>query len=146
MLSDEDYLKFIRPYLKYAVSDKSEEWINRLLLIYKDHLSYGSEINEIVSIFFNDEFNISKENEEFLESDPVIKEVLLSYKNELNNLSEWNIENIAEVINIVKEKTGVKGKLLYMPVRIKISGVEHGPELPDEIYLIGKDKVIDRLS
>lgn len=146
MLSDEDYLKFIRPYLKYDVSDKSEEWINRLLLIYKDHLSYGSEINEIVSIFFNDEFNISKENEEFLESDPVIKEVLLSYKNELNNLSEWNIENIAEVINIVKEKTGVKGKLLYMPVRIKISGVEHGPELPDEIYLIGKDKVIDRLS
>ena len=146
MLSDEDYLKFIRPYLKYDVSDKSEEWINRLLLIYKDHLSYGSEINEIVSIFFNDEFNISKENEEFLESDPVIKEVLLCYKNELNNLSEWNIENIAEVINIVKEKTGVKGKLLYMPVRIKISGVEHGPELPDEIYLIGKDKVIDRLS
>lgn len=146
MLSDEDYLKFIRPYLKYDVSDKSEEWINRLLLIYKDHLSYGREINEIVSIFFNDEFNISKENEEFLESDPVIKEVLLSYKNELNNLSEWNIESIAEVINIVKEKTGVKGKLLYMPVRIKISGVEHGPELPDEIYLIGKDKVIDRLS
>lgn len=146
MLSDEDYLKFIRPYLKYDVSDKSEEWINRLLLIYKDHLSYGSEINEIVSIFFNDEFNISKENEEFLESDPVIKNVLLCYKNELNNLSEWNIENIAEVINIVKEKTGVKGKLLYMPVRIKISGVEHGPELPDEIYLIGKDKVIDRLS
>ena len=33
-----------------------------------------------------------------------------------------------------------------MPIRIKISGVEHGPELPDEIYLIGKEKVIDRLS
>ena len=33
-----------------------------------------------------------------------------------------------------------------MPIRIKISGVEHGPELPDEIYLIGKDKVIDRLK
>ena len=33
-----------------------------------------------------------------------------------------------------------------MPIRIKISGVEHGPELPDELYLIGKDKVIERLS
>ncbi len=33
-----------------------------------------------------------------------------------------------------------------MPIRIKISGVEHGPELPDEIYLIGKERVLDRLK
>ena len=64
----------------------------------------------------------------------------------MNSLASWDVESIAEVITKVKDKTGVKGKLLYMPIRIKISGVEHGPELPDEIYLIGKDKVIDRLS
>ena len=76
----------------------------------------------------------------------MINEVINCYKEELTNLKEWHVEDIANVINIVKEKTGVKGKLLYMPIRIKISGVEHGPELPDEIYLIGKEKVIDRLS
>lgn len=144
-LSDEEYLKFVRPFLTYDVSLKSEEWVNKLLLIYKDHISYGKEINDVVSIFFNDEFNISKENKEFLESDENIPVVLKAYYEEINNINEWNIENIAEVINKVKEKTGIKGKLLYMPVRIKISGVEHGPELPDEIYLIGKDKVLDRL-
>ncbi|MBE6156438.1 MAG: glutamate--tRNA ligase [Firmicutes bacterium] len=145
-LSDEDYLKFVKPFLTYDVSDKSEEWVNKLLLIYKDHLSYGNEINELVGIFFNDEINISRENQEFLNSDENIPLVISAYKNELSNITEWNVENIAEVINKVKEKTGIKGKLLYMPMRIKISGVEHGPELPDEIYLIGKDKVIDRLK
>jgi len=145
-LSDEEYLKFIRPFLKLNISDKSEEWINKLLLIYKDHLSYGNEINELVNIFFNDEINISKENMEFLNSDENIPIVINTYREELESLKEWNIENIAEVINIVKERTGVKGKLLYMPIRIKISGIEHGPELPDEIYLIGKEKVLDRLK
>lgn len=145
-LSDEDYLKFVRPFLTYDVSDKEEEWVNRLLLIYKDHLSYGSEINDLVNIFFNDDINISEENKNFLASDENIPLVINTYREELENLKEWNIENIAEVINIVKEKTGVKGKLLYMPIRIKISGIEHGPELPDEIYLIGKDKVINRLK
>ena len=145
-LSDEEYINYIKPFLNHDVTNKSEEWINKLLLIYKDHISYGKEINDVVNIFFNDEINISKENQEFLESDPMINEVINCYKEELANLKEWRVEDIANVINIVKEKTGVKGKLLYMPIRIKISGVEHGPELPDEIYLIGKEKVIDRLS
>lgn len=145
-LSDEEYLKFVRPFLTLDVSDKSEEWINKLLLIYKDHLTYGNEINNLVDIFFNDEICISEENLLFLNSDENIPVVINAYREEINNIIEWNVENIAEVITKVKEKTGVKGKLLYMPIRIKISGVEHGPELPDEIYLIGKDKVLDRLN
>ena len=145
-LSDEEYLEFVRPFLTYDISNKSEEWVNKLLLIYKDHISYGKEINEVVSIFFNDELNISKECMEFLESDENIPVVINAYKEEINNITDWNVENISIVINKVKEKTGIKGKLLYMPIRIKISGVEHGPELPDEIYLIGKDKVLERLN
>ncbi len=145
-LSDEDYLKFIRPFFTKDVSDKNEEWVDKLLLIYKDHLNYGKEINELVDIFFNDEITISKENQEFLNSDENIPKVIATYKEELANLNEWTTDNIAEVINIVKEKCNVKGKLLYMPIRIKISGVEHGPELPDEIYLMGKEKVLERLS
>jgi len=145
-LADEEYLKFVRPFLTYDVSEKSEEWVNRLLLIYKDHISYGKEINDVVGIFFNNEINISEENKLFLESDENIPVVINAYREELTSIEDWNVENIANVINIVKEKTGVKGKLLYMPMRIKISGVEHGPELPDEIYLIGKEEVIKRLS
>jgi len=145
-LSDEDYLKFIKPFLKLDVSEKSDEWINKLLLIYKEHLSYGNEINELVDIFFNDEISISEESQEFLNSDENIPVVINAYKEEFSKLDSWNIESISEVINKVKELTGVKGKLLYMPLRIKISGVEHGPELPDTIYLIGKEKVINRLK
>ncbi len=145
-LDDEKYLEFIRPFLTHDVSDKSQEWADKLLLIYKDHLSYGKEIDEMVNIFFNDEINISAENKAFLESDANIPIVIDTYREELAKITDWTVENIAKVIDIVKEKTGVKGKILYMPMRIKISGVEHGPELPDEIYLIGKEKVIARLS
>ncbi len=145
-LSDEDYLKFIRPFFTLDVSSKEEEWVNKLLLTYKDHISYGKEINDIVSIFFNDDIKISKENKEFLESDELIPVVIKTFHDELEKLPSWDIESIAEVINIVKEKTGAKGKLLYMPIRIKVSGVEHGPELPDELYLIGRENVLNRLK
>lgn len=49
-------------------------------------------------------------------------------------------------INNVKEKTGIKGKMLFMPIRIKVSGKMHGPELGDTIYLLGKDVILNRLD
>lgn len=145
-LSDEEYFKYIKPFLTYDISDKSEEWVKTLLLVFRDHVSYGKEINEVVKIIFNDDIKISKENQEFLKSDENIDKVIKCYYEELNKIDKWDVENLTKIIDIVKEKTNVKGKLLYMPIRIKISGIEHGPGLAEELYLIGRDKVLNRLK
>ena len=75
-----------------------------------------------------------------------VDETINTLKQELENLTTWTVENIKEAINNTKEKAGVKGKMLYMPIRIKVSGQMHGPELPDPIYLLGKETVLKRLS
>ena len=33
-----------------------------------------------------------------------------------------------------------------MPIRIAVSGVMHGPELDETIYLLGKENILDRLK
>ena len=144
-MSDDEYLNWIKKFFTNNIKDKSEEWINRLLLIYKKQLSYGEEINELTKDFFNEEFIIDEECKEFLKSDPVIKDVINEFKNQIENI-DWNIDNISEAINKVKENVGVKGKMLFMPIRIAVSGIMHGPELADTIYLIGREKVLDRLN
>ena len=126
--------------------DKSEEWLNHLLLIYKSHLNYGKEINELTSSFFNKEFVIDAEAKEFMESDEVIPKVVDVFKEEIKATSNWSVETLQEVINNVKEKAGVKGKMLFMPIRIAASGIMHGPELADTLYLIGKEEILNRLK
>ena len=59
---------------------------------------------------------------------------------------DWTIENISTAINNTKEKANVKGKMLYMPIRIKSTGIMHGPELDKTLYLLGKDKVLNNLT
>ena len=70
---------------------------------------------------------------------------------------QWSVDSLdwkgisaqeitTRIINNVKNALNVKGKLLYMPIRIKASGLMHGPDLADTIYLIGKDTVIKRLK
>ena len=145
-MSDEEYLNWIKKFFTQDVSDKSEDWIDKLLLIYKDHLNYGNEINELTQNFFIDSISLDQEAEEFLNSDPVTKDVTDGFASEVEKITDWNTDNINAAINNVKTTLGVKGKLLYMPIRIKASGFMHGPELADTIYLIGKDTVLERLK
>lgn len=145
-MSDEEYLSWIKKYFTRNCSGKSEEWVNKLLLIYKNHLNYGSEINALTEGFFSDEFVMNDEAKEFMASDEIIPTVVKTFKEEIENITEWNVENLASAINNVKEKAGVKGKMLYMPIRIAASGIMHGPELPDTLYLIGKETILNRIK
>lgn len=144
-MDDEKYLSWIKKYFSNEC-DKSEEWLNHLLLIYKSHLNYGKEINELTSSFFNKEFVIDEEAKEFMESDEVIPKVVEVFKEKIESTSNWSVEALQEVINNVKEKAGVKGKMLFMPIRIAASGIMHGPELADTLYLIGKEEILNRLK
>lgn len=146
-MESDKYLELVLPFLKeaYDLSSKSSEWINHLVCIYQNHISYGKQIVDEVKLFFEDVVNPNEECLEFMKQDG-IDNTISTFKNEILAITDWNVENISNAINNVKEKAGVKGKMLYMPIRIKVSGVMHGPELPDTIYLLGKDTVLNRLN
>jgi glutamyl-tRNA synthetase len=46
----------------------------------------------------------------------------------------------------VKAATGAKGRALFMPLRLALTGLDHGPELAGLLPLIGPDKARARLS
>jgi glutamyl-tRNA synthetase len=143
----EDYYKFIYPFLKsiYPVESKDEEWIRHLVKIYQTHISYGRQIINEVKMFFEDSISFDEECVSFMEEEGV-DNTLEVFKKEIESISNWSVDNIALAINNTKEKANVKGKMLYMPIRIKTTGVMHGPELPDTLYLLGKEVVLKRLG
>jgi glutamyl-tRNA synthetase len=47
--------------------------------------------------------------------------------------------------NAVKEKTGAKGKALFMPLRQALTGLDHGPEMAALFPLIGEERARKRL-
>ena len=48
--------------------------------------------------------------------------------------------------NAVKEATGAKGKALFMPLRLAVTGQNHGPDMASLIPLIGRDVIVRRLK
>ncbi|MCK5384082.1 MAG: glutamate--tRNA ligase, partial [Alphaproteobacteria bacterium] len=56
----------------------------------------------------------------------------------------WDENTWQEWTKTIKEKTGRKGKQLFMPLRQALTGMEHGPELGQLLLLIGEEKVKER--
>ena len=46
----------------------------------------------------------------------------------------------------VKESTGAKGKALFMPLRMMITGQSHGPDMATLAPMIGRERIVKRLK
>ncbi len=51
-----------------------------------------------------------------------------------------------EWTSVLKSETDRKGRGLFMPLRKAITGMEHGPDMGAMLRLIGREKVVQRLS
>ncbi len=57
----------------------------------------------------------------------------------------WREEIWADLIADLKAGTGRKGKLLFLPLRLALTGEAHGPEMAALLPLIGRAAAIERL-
>jgi glutamyl-tRNA synthetase len=80
---------------------------------------------------------------------PALEQDDVAYTSEIIDLlppTPWNTDTWDVWIESVKDKTGRKGKQLFMPIRKALTGLEHGPELKYILPLIDRQKVEERLK
>ncbi len=58
----------------------------------------------------------------------------------------WSVETWGKLVESVKGATGRKGKALFMPLRLALTGREHGPELAQILPFIGRSRAEARLQ
>ena len=78
-----------------------------------------------------------------LETTPAVLEGM---REVLGEIDELTLDEARTVMKRVQKASGIKGKNLFMPIRAAITGNVHGPEMPNIIYLLGKDKILERLA
>lgn len=147
----EEVVKLALPHLQkdgklpQDLTAEQAEWAEKLIALYHDQLSFGAEITELTEVFFTDEIAF-KEDEKAILAGEQVPEVMASFKEQLQNLETFEAADIKAAIKAVQKATGHKGKNLFMPIRVVTTGQMHGPELPDAISLLGKDKTIARVA
>jgi nondiscriminating glutamyl-tRNA synthetase len=100
---------------------------------------------ELSELFFRSELSVDDEAAAVL-AEPQVPNVLSTFLAKVEGLADFSVENIGAAIKEVQKETGSKGKGLFMPIRVALTGQMHGRDLNQTIYLLGRDKVIERLK
>lgn len=126
-------------------TDTELAWAKDLVALYQEQMSYAGEIIELSELFFKDELQLSEEAVEVINGEQV-PELMKALYAHLTTLEPFDAPSIKATIKAVQKETGIKGKNLFMPIRVAVTGQMHGPELPNTMELLGKDKVLARIK
>lgn len=106
----------------------------------RQNILFPHEAQKWVDILFNDAVEWNAEHvailqqagaEFFVTAEQAAKEFDIDLKN---------------ILQTLKTKLKVTGKNLFMPVRVALTGQEHGPELAQIVMLLGADKMQQRFN
>lgn len=128
-----------------TMSEEENERTRQLIALYQEQMSYGAEIVSLTDLFFKEEITYNRDAESVLEGEQV-PEVLKAFVDELENVEDFSADQVKASIKLVQKATGQKGKNLFMPIRVAITGQTHGPDLPKSIAVLGKNTVLSRLN
>jgi nondiscriminating glutamyl-tRNA synthetase len=126
-------------YVEENLSAEKEEWVKRVIELYHDQMSYGAEITNLASLFFTETPELDEAAKDILSGETVL-EVLKAFDKVMTDLETFDAASIKAGIKSIQKETGIKGKNLFMPIRVAVTGQAHGPELPETIELLGREK------
>ena len=122
------------------------EWIKSIVSLVKEKLDYMMQITPYVQEFLTEEVVVEEEEaKEIIKMDHV-KNLLTEFKARLNDLELFEAAEVKKVIKSLQKDLGIKGKDLFMPIRVGVTGTVHGSDLVKTIEILGKDKSVKRLN
>lgn len=120
-----------RPRLAAAGLDNEALW-----LALRENLSRFSEIGDLARLVAGPVVpKIAEEDREFI-----------ALARELLPLEPWDQGTWALWTTALREQSGRKGRALYLPLRLALTGRADGPELKSLLPLMGRKVSLDRLS
>ncbi|OPL07928.1 MAG: glutamate--tRNA ligase [delta proteobacterium ML8_F1] len=121
-------------------------WVKRIVALEKEKLEYMQQITGYVKAFMSEEIQVSEPEAQEVLKAPHVKALLVAFEARLRALESFDGGSIKGVIKSLQKDLGVKGKDLFMPLRVGVTGNVHGSDLVETIGILGIDRVSKRLD
>lgn len=122
------------------------QWLKDMVWAMREHVQYGAQIVDAAKVFFTDDFAPENEETAAVLQEETAPAVLTMFHDELAALDEVTADTVQPLFKKIQKGLKVKGKFVYMPIRVAVTGVMHGPDLNVIVALMGREKVLARLQ
>ncbi len=137
--SDEEFINLTEKYLANLNSYDALMY-RKIIPLIKDRIKKLTDVTNYAGFFFQEPvIGKSLFNENFRSHLETAIQVL-------ENIDEWNLENLNQkLMETIKEK-GYKTGEFFMTLRTAITGQKFTPPINDSIIILGKEETVKRLS
>ncbi len=133
-------------YLEGDMTPEKQQWVKMLVATVRNYLSSLSEINAHVEKFIAVTVEPVDEESRAVLRQERVADVLLATRNRINSAETIDEDFVKTFLKSLGKELGLKGKQIFMPLRVALTGETHGPELYQVIPLLGREKTITRLE
>jgi len=124
----------------------SQESLPIVVEAVRSHLSCFSEINDHLDPFVPTLDAAGAARRDALREDAAAQAVLRAARERLSSLPAWDDSAIDAAVREVGAAVGARGRALFEPLRIALTGAEHGPPLAKVAAVLGRAPVLELLD
>ncbi|WCA22342.1 glutamate--tRNA ligase [Candidatus Phytoplasma oryzae] len=140
-----ELVEIIKPFFVKENIFLDQEFLQKLTFCFQDRISYLEEIVKLYNVFFIKKLKLNDQQVEFIKKN-VKLDVLKTLYDYIYNLKFWNEDIMNKLISFFQEKSGLKGKDLFLTLRIICTYRNEGPHLINYLNLLGKSKILNNIE
>ena len=145
IMDNVSFFDFTNKFL--SENNKKLHNIESVLMLFKNQISYAGQLNHLIEDFLRiDKISIKVLNENDIEINDDIIKLIHDLKREFSFVDDWTLDAVDEVLKSIKNLTSLKGKHLFLPIRLITTTKNSGPELLKVIYLLGMENVKNNID
>ncbi len=150
-LSDEEYYALALPHMQEAgyltgeETGEKLEWLHKVVATARTQASFGAEIPQAVALYFSDSFDFETTEAQAVLSEETVPLVMTEFLTKLSQAPVIDGATVKGIFKTIQKYNKLKGQQVYMPVRVALTGNQHGPELVEMIPLLGLERTKSRI-
>jgi len=151
-LTVKELAKLITPFLQESdllpkkISNVDRDKIKEIVPIIQERIKHLSDVAPLTDFLFKEEIKIEEKALKDAKKTEKKEKIINLTISKLASLKEFSKGRIEKVLREVLDELSVKAGKAFMLIRVAISGKKVSPPLFESIYILGKDRTIQRLT
>ena len=151
-LSRDEFYEAAKPHMIKKGFINGEEygdklkWLKDVVATAQQHVSYAAQVPDDVAMYFTDNFDFENDEAKNVLLAETVPEVIRLLFDKLPKLEVLDGPSVKATFKAIQKETKLGGKNVFMPIRVALTGNQHGPELAEMVPLLGLARTVSRIK
>ncbi|MCP4755387.1 MAG: glutamine--tRNA ligase/YqeY domain fusion protein [Proteobacteria bacterium] len=142
----DELFELLQPYLPDYAKNTDDAKMKKIIHVVRDSLVTLPDIADRLGLFFEQNPELEDESLVAQVKSDEAQEVYKCFTKHVEAVDRLSAENFGQIMKTVQKETGIKGKKLWVPMRIAVTLVEQGPDLTAVVDIFGKEKCLQMVG